>query len=674
MYFPRLGPAILGVLVALVCGTTSAQAQDASPPAHISHAEGVVTLEREGEIYDDVHGVPFVAGDLLRTVSGRAEVLFPDGSLVHVDDRSALELLDDTLFRLTDGRLLLVVAGADNASNALQYQIDTPAASVYTDGPGEFRLTMLPSPAGAQAELSVVRGYASLSTDLGVVSLAAGQRSVARDGAAPAYAQAFNTSRLDAFDSWSLARRGERAVRATSTQYLPSDLRIYGSTFDRHGRWEYEEPHGYVWYPTVAVSWRPYHVGYWRSYPRYGWTWIGHDPWGWPTHHYGRWGYKQARWYWIPGRVWGPAWVHWVGAPTYVGWSPLGWDNRPIFSFAFGSPNVWASWVVIPRSSFGVRHHYVHHHYVPWNRIPRGTAFASYEAAAPVVSPHRSASVRRAPDRGVAALRLQPDARARANVSSVSRPVPQGRGSAPVDARSAVARSGVERRSAAAPQANVAAPGRSQAPARTVTPRSAVRTAPSAGSSLDDGARSASTPPRSVGRPSAIRRAEPVARPGSAPDRPETSRVVPRSTVREPGQASPPPRSAPGARTTSPRAAISRPSSARPEAPRVTTPDASSASRSAPPSRTASPRTAAPRASVPRTAVPPPAAAPPPAAPRPSPGASGARPRASAPPAGAVSSSGARSRAGVQSAPAPATDGGGAASRGDSGSARRRSR
>src|SRR5689334_24522163 len=103
---------------------------------------------------------------------------------------------------------------------------------------------------------------------------------------------------------------GERDARAASpsAEYLPDDLQVYASSLDRDGSWEYMQPYGYVWYPTVAPEWRPYYRGYWQKYRRLGWTWIGLDSWAWPTHHYGRWNRFGDRWYWIPGRSWAPAW------------------------------------------------------------------------------------------------------------------------------------------------------------------------------------------------------------------------------------------------------------------------------------------------------------------------------------------------------------------------------
>jgi hypothetical protein len=113
--------------------------------------------------------------------------------------------------------------------------------------------------------------------------------------------ESFNSARLDAFTRWS-ADQVDAHLGYSSQQYLPSEVQVYASTFDRYGTWDDVQPYGSVWYPTVHVGWRPYYDGYWRTVGPYGWTWIGYDPWCWPTHHYGRWGIGARGWFWIPGR------------------------------------------------------------------------------------------------------------------------------------------------------------------------------------------------------------------------------------------------------------------------------------------------------------------------------------------------------------------------------------
>src|SRR5207253_11242825 len=41
------------------------------------------------------------------------------------------------------------------------------------------------------------------------------------------------------------------------------------------------------------------------------------------TFHYGRWALLPAGWAWVPGTVWGPAWVDWFWGDGFIGWAPL---------------------------------------------------------------------------------------------------------------------------------------------------------------------------------------------------------------------------------------------------------------------------------------------------------------------------------------------------------------
>jgi uncharacterized protein DUF6600/FecR-like protein len=376
-------------LAAMGCALASpAFAQDTfdAPPPHLAIVDGTVTLDREDVTEPATGGVPMVPGDRLRTERGRAELLFPDGSALDLDEYTTIELEGPTLMRMTSGRVILFAAGSSNPATALQFQIDTPVASAQTDAPGEYRITMIGAPSRPQTEMAIVRGSGALVTDAGTMPLGSGERSVAGDNAAPSRPQLFNSARYDAFDQWAMALRDERlGSRSQSAQYLPADLRIYGGELDRHGAWDYEAPYGYVWYPTVAPEWRPYYDGYWSSVPSYGWTWIGVDVWSWPTHHYGRWGYGRNRWFWIPDRRWSPAWVSWGDAPGYVSWCPLGFDNRPVFSLSVSIGNSWRGWTVLSRDHFGGRRN-VNQFAVSPRSLPRNVGFVA-QRSAPVPAP-----------------------------------------------------------------------------------------------------------------------------------------------------------------------------------------------------------------------------------------------------------------------------------------------
>ena len=356
----------------------SASLSDAQAPAHISFVEGSAVLERDGVADKSPGSMPLLAGDRVRTQNGRVEILFTDGSTLHLDNYSAIDLQSDDLVRLVDGRIRLSIPGS---SRAVSYRIDGPQGWAHISEPGDYRMALAQSAGGGELEFAVMRGGAELANEGGRTPLRAGERAFVRAGAAPSEAYVANSSALDAFDRWSEARRDQRM--AASTQYLPEEVRPYAASFEQYGSWSNEPTYGYVWYPRVAVGWRPYYHGRWVGLKPYGWTWIASDPWGWPTHHYGRWGISPAgAWFWIPGRTWGAAWVSWAYAPGYVSWCPLGWNNRPVYYFnVHARYDPWRAWTVVPRHRFG--YGIVGHSVVRATHIDRRTlsAFASGDRA-----------------------------------------------------------------------------------------------------------------------------------------------------------------------------------------------------------------------------------------------------------------------------------------------------
>lgn len=110
--------------------------------------------------------------------------------------------------------------------------------------------------------------------------------------------------------------RPVEAAWSVSISYFHQELTPYG-------RWVYTRAYGEVWYPTVvAAGWAPYVDGEW-IYTDCGWTWASYDPFSDPF-HYGTWVWIEPYgWCWVPGYVWGPAWVTWAWTDSYIGWAPL---------------------------------------------------------------------------------------------------------------------------------------------------------------------------------------------------------------------------------------------------------------------------------------------------------------------------------------------------------------
>lgn len=349
-------PALLCLTASLlVVSPVAAQYPAASAPPHLSVVEGQAELDRGQQRETAVANTTLAPGDRVRTEAGRAEILMGDGSALHLDERTVVDVNDDTVVQLLAGRVNVLA----DASSAAALRLDTPPASVLLRSTGEVRVAVFDDADRIAVEVAVVHGMVDVENDIGRISVNAGERVLVHEGEPPPYPEAFNSAQLDAFLAWSQnlfdSRRG-----TTSAQYLPADVRAYGAAFDQYGTWSYAAPYGYVWYPSVATTWRPYYRGHWQHHQRFGWTFTGYDPWSYATHHYGRWGVSSTgSWFWIPTPGWGSAWVQWATAPGYVSWCPLGWNNRPVYGFwgqggqrARLAEPWWRGWSVVPSNVF----------------------------------------------------------------------------------------------------------------------------------------------------------------------------------------------------------------------------------------------------------------------------------------------------------------------------------
>jgi hypothetical protein len=372
--------------------------------------DGSATLERDGRIDSAPLNMPLLSGDRLRTANGRVEVRFADNGRLFLDGQTSIDVLSDDLIRLVDGRVRLTVA---RAAQQVNYRVDSPSGSVRILEPGDYRVALLHGAQDTQLEFAVASGGGEIFTDQGTTPVRAGERAYSSAGLLPSYAYPYNSANADDFDRWvETQHESVSAAASESAQYLPPDMGSYAPTFDQYGDWRYQDSYGYVWYPRVAAGWHPYYYGRWAAYPAFGWTWITADRFGYPTHHYGRWGFSAGSWYWIPSSRWGPAYVSWAYAPSYVSWCPLGYNNAAVFSIGYynvgpayygghyGGGRSYNAWTTMPHAYFG-RGYPAHLHGVDWDR-------AGYTGARPQFTEARTSPSTRdfAVPRSTAAVRF----------------------------------------------------------------------------------------------------------------------------------------------------------------------------------------------------------------------------------------------------------------------------
>jgi hypothetical protein len=291
----------------------------------ISLIEGdvqILTEDTEDWVLASIN-MPLRDGDQIWVPEGgRAEIQINDGSILRLDEQSALEILtiekDLAQFYLTEGRAYANFRGLKGSF----LQMDTPVSSLRAYGRSIFRIDVMREGA---TDLSVYQGSIYAESHEGRTTVDQGKVLSVGEGR---YAEIGSLGPSDEWERWN-KERDRRLTRRSPSRYLPEDLYAYSSDFEENGRWVNVREYGYVWTPTVVVSvgWAPYRIGRW-VWVGGDYVWISDEPWGWVPYHYGRWAFVASiGWCWVPparGAIyWGPGYVGWVHTPTHVSWVPL---------------------------------------------------------------------------------------------------------------------------------------------------------------------------------------------------------------------------------------------------------------------------------------------------------------------------------------------------------------
>ncbi|HUD71226.1 MAG TPA: DUF6600 domain-containing protein [Dongiaceae bacterium] len=356
------------VILLAVAGVTARAAERVAVGpafARLRDVQGNVRIERNTGNPGAAGAInqPLQVGDRVRTGDGRAEIELADASIAWIDHDSLVTVraLADPLERVGSGDVIELLEGsvqieaADPAGAEVVARLDSAAASVYLLSAGLFRVE-------ARRGLTTLvsfGGLAEFSGEEGSVLVRTGQRSVAPAGSAPTEPRRQGADRNDPFDAYVTARAALYAGATTGVNRsdLPEAIEPYLGELGRFGAWQQLPTIGTVWRPHQAGAWAPYQRGRWLASPA-GWFWVSDEPWGWAPYRFGRWEQRLGLgWVWIPGAVWGAAWVGYAVTPALVGWCPLNSWNQPVFASATGSAAGAArldprAWTFVPIDRF----------------------------------------------------------------------------------------------------------------------------------------------------------------------------------------------------------------------------------------------------------------------------------------------------------------------------------
>jgi hypothetical protein len=274
---------------------------------------------------------------------GRAEIQFSGGSYLRASENTEVDITNLSMESNGDviqvgapqGRLYINYAGSEVQNSV--FQVDTPITSIISYRHSKFQVDVY----DGSTEVSVIRGSVYVQNQTGRIQVEEGSM-LSLDSNQNAELSAVRPA--DAWISWNLSRDSALARAVDSRRYLPASLDVYSNDFDAYGRWVSTADYGYVWTPRVVVaSWAPYRLGRW-CWIGGDYVWVSYEPWGWAPYHYGRWAFiRNIGWCWVPPPAtavyWGPGYVAWINAPTYVSWVPLA--PREIY-YGYGHYGPWS--------------------------------------------------------------------------------------------------------------------------------------------------------------------------------------------------------------------------------------------------------------------------------------------------------------------------------------------
>jgi hypothetical protein len=222
--------------------------------ASLTYADGAVTRIHSGAPAATTIGASVMDGDLVATASGRAEVAFGDGTLVHLDSNARVIIRASERVDTLAGRVSLRTAGSR------PYTVNTPTGTLFVQPASVVEITTTPEQ--RDVFVKVFNGSARVES-AGSSARVADYHTVRLTGSTPAVNK-YSPDLADDFGRWALAR----TVMATSTP-LKGTEGGGGVAYAPGYYYPYSPyPYYYGWYPVYYYG-RPYYSTPSYYYPSY---------------------------------------------------------------------------------------------------------------------------------------------------------------------------------------------------------------------------------------------------------------------------------------------------------------------------------------------------------------------------------------------------------------------
>jgi len=273
----------------------------------LSYIEGGVKISHgAGQTYEKaIVNLPIAEGAKLKTLDGRAEVEFEDGSTLRIVPDSVVEFPQLSLrdsgakvsaVEVTKGTAYVNFVGTKDDELSVRFGEE----KIMVAHAGHLRIAV----GEKDSSVAVFKGLIQVESPSGTIEVKKNQ-TVTFDLDSTQYKLAKNIHETP-WDSWD-DQQNEYHTRYAAKSYNNYSPYAYGTTdLAYYGNFSSVPGYGMMWQPYFAgMGWDPFMDGAWAFNSGFGFGWVSAYPWGWTPYHYGSWAFIPGYgWGWQPGGAW----------------------------------------------------------------------------------------------------------------------------------------------------------------------------------------------------------------------------------------------------------------------------------------------------------------------------------------------------------------------------------